>query len=68
MDEKTALRALKRRDESALAWMIDRYAAYVGTIIYNIIGTTMTAADMEEVASDVFLCSGQMPTKYSREK
>ena len=54
VDEKTALRALKRRDESALAWMIDRYAAYVGAIIYNIIGMTMTAADLEEVASDVF--------------
>ena len=55
MDEKSALRALKRGDETALAWMIDRYAAYVSTIIYNIIGSFMTVSDVEEAASDVFL-------------
>ena len=55
MDEKSALRALKRGDEAALAWMIDRYAAYVSTIIYNIIGSFMTVSDVEEAASDVFL-------------
>ena len=38
MDDKSALRALKHRDEAALAWFIDRYAAYVNTIVYNIIG------------------------------
>ncbi|MDR2671521.1 MAG: sigma-70 family RNA polymerase sigma factor [Oscillospiraceae bacterium] len=55
MDEKNALRALKKKDEAALAWFIDRYAAYVNTIVYNIIGRIMTASDVEEVASDVFL-------------
>ena len=55
MDEKSALRALKRGDEAALAWMIDRYAAYVSTVIYNIIGSFMTVSDVEEVTSDVFL-------------
>ena len=55
MDEKSALRALKQGNEAALAWVIDRYAAYVGTIIYNIIGSFMTVSDVEEVASDVFL-------------
>ena len=55
MDEKSALRALKQGNEAALAWMIDRYAAYVGAIICNIIGSFMTASDVEEVASDVFL-------------
>ena len=55
MDEKSALRALKRGDEAALAWMINRYAAYVSTVIYNIIGSFMTVSDVEEAASDVFL-------------
>ena len=55
MNEKSALRALKQKDEAALAWMIDRYSAYVSTIIYNIIGSFMTVSDVEEVASDVFL-------------
>lgn len=54
MDEKAALRALKHGDEAALAWMIDRYAAYVSTIVYNIIGASMTTADVEEISSDVF--------------
>lgn len=54
MDEKSALKALKRKDEAALAWFIDRYAAYVNTIICNIIGAAMPPSDVEEVASDVF--------------
>lgn len=54
MDEKSALKALKRKDETALAWFIDRYAAYVNTIICNIIGAAMPPSDVEEVASDVF--------------
>ena len=55
MDEKSALRLLRHKDESALAWFIDRYAAYVSTIVYNIIGQIMTVSDVEEVTSDVFL-------------
>lgn len=55
MDEKSALRALRHKDEAALEWFIDRYAAYVSTIVYNIIGKIMALADVEEVTSDVFL-------------
>jgi RNA polymerase sigma-70 factor (ECF subfamily) len=55
VDEKSAHRALMKKDEAALAWFIDRYAAYVNTIVYNIIGSTMTVSDVEEVTSDVFL-------------
>lgn len=54
MDEKKFLKRLKRKDEAALIWFIECYGAYVNTIIYNIIGTTMSSADIEEVASDVF--------------
>lgn len=54
MDEREALRKLKRKDEKALEWFIDRYAAYVNTIIYNIIGLSMSTFDIEEVSSDVF--------------
>jgi len=55
VDEKSALRALKHKDEAALEWFIDHYAAYVNTIVYNMIGQLMTLADIEEVTSDVFL-------------
>ena len=54
MNEESLLHALKRRDEAALEQVIDRYSAYVSTIIHNIIGSAMTTADVEEVASDVF--------------
>ena len=55
MNDASALRALKRGDEKALEWIIDRYSAYVGTIIGNILGDFMTTADIEEAVMDVFL-------------
>lgn len=54
MDEHKALKELKRKNENALIWFIDRYSAYVGTIIYNIIGSSLPGADIEEISSDVF--------------
>lgn len=55
MTESKALRELKKGSEEALEWFIDQYSPYVTTIIYNIIGSFMDEADIEEVASDVFL-------------
>ncbi len=55
MDEKHALKALKQRDETALAWFIERYSPYVNTIIYQILARAMSFRDVEEVSSDVFL-------------
>lgn len=46
---------MKQGSQDALAWFIQRYGAYVSTIIHNIIGQRMSNADVEEVASDVFL-------------
>lgn len=54
MDEREALKKLKHKDENALEWFMDRYAAYVSTIIYNIIGSFAASSDLEEVSSDVF--------------
>lgn len=54
MDEKHALQALRQQNETALAWFIERYAPYVNTIIFNIIGGSMSSRDIEEVSSDVF--------------
>lgn len=55
MDERDALKKMICKDEDALAWFIDRYAPYVSTIIYNILGSFVDSSDLEEVASDVFL-------------
>lgn len=54
MNEHEALSALRRRDERALEWFIDRYAAYVGTVAANILASALSVADAEEVSADVF--------------
>ena len=55
MTEAKALRELQKGSQQALEWMIDTYNPYVSTIVYNIIGSRMTKADVEETVSDVFL-------------
>ena len=54
LTEAKALRLLQQGSAEALKWFISKYTSYVSTIIYNIIGTSMGSADVEEVASDVF--------------
>lgn len=55
MTERKALKELRNGSEEALGWFIHQYTPYVTTVIHNIIGTYMDTADVEEVASDVFL-------------
>ncbi len=55
MTEATALLRLQHGREDALAWFIDKYTPYVCTVIRWLIGGSMSEADVEEVASDVFL-------------
>jgi len=54
LTESKALRQLQQGSTDALKWFISKYTPYVSTIIYNIIGSSMCASDVEEVASDVF--------------
>lgn len=54
MTEANALRQLQKGSSEALKWFINKYTPYVSTVIYHIIGSTMSSADVEEVASDVF--------------
>ena len=54
MDENSALRALRMRDEGALGWFIDHYTAYVATIVNNMLLPRLAASDAEEVVADVF--------------
>ena len=48
MDEAGALAALKKGDENALTWFMERYAAYAAAIINGIILPRLTPADAEE--------------------
>lgn len=54
MNEDEALGRIKGRDEEGLAWLIQRYAAYVHTIIRNIAGKAMPETDAEQLSADVF--------------
>lgn len=54
MNDAKALRALQKGSEDALSWIIDRYSAYVYTVAFHIVGQSMSPADAEEVAADVF--------------
>ena len=52
MDEPKALKKLKKGDEAALVWFLDRYAPYVRAILSAILGAE--DPEREELASDVF--------------
>ena len=54
MTEDIKLMELKKGSESALLWFIERYTAYVSTIVLNIIGSFAGVSLVEEVTSDVF--------------
>jgi RNA polymerase sigma-70 factor (ECF subfamily) len=54
MTDAAALFNLRRGNADALGQLIDRYSGYVGAVIRNIIGQSMTREDVEEAASDVF--------------
>lgn len=42
------IKAMRDGDESALGIVIDKYTAYVGTIVWNIVSNSMTEADAKE--------------------
>ena len=55
MNEAKALALLKSGDQEALEWFIDKYSAYVGTVVSNFLRSSMSHEDIEEVTSDVFV-------------
>ena len=55
LEEREVLDRLQQGDEAALSWLIERYAAYVDTIVCQILGGATSVCDREEAVSDVFL-------------
>ena len=55
MNGRKALRDLRAGSQEALIWIMNKYGGYVSTIVWNIIGPSMSIYDAEEVVSDVFL-------------
>lgn len=66
-DEKL-MRDVKRKRYGALEKVIDIYTPYVGTVIYNVIGSVMTKQDMEEVISDAFVALWRSADKFDSKK
>lgn len=55
MTEAAKLKKLRNGSEDALAWFIQKYSGYVTAVVFNIIGSSMDMADVEEVVSDTFV-------------
>lgn len=55
MIDSILLEKLKKRSPNSIEHLIEKYNAYVGTIVYNAIGQSASREDIEEVIQDVFV-------------
>ncbi len=55
MEESRLIGRLQKGDVRALEAVIDRYTPYVNTVVWHILGSSMSREDVEEVVSDVFV-------------
>ena len=56
MDNKKLVQQLNNKDEKALMVLVERYSAYVSTVVRNIAGSVLSDSDIEEITADVFIC------------
>ena len=61
MGEDWIVKKIRSRDPVGLERMLNRYTAYVSTVVWNILRGSMTQQDAEEVVSDVFLAAWEQP-------
>ena len=55
MEDEKLVRRLQKGSRTALEQVINRYTAYVSTIVWRTLGDAATREDTEEAVSDVFL-------------
>lgn len=53
--EERCMAELRRGSEKALGQIIDKYTAYVGAVVWNVIGGVLSHGDAEEIISDTFM-------------
>ena len=68
MDESKYLEDLSAKNEKALSWFIDKYAAYVSAVIRKVTRSMVSEEDIEEAASDVFLTLWENAKMYALKK
>ena len=59
MKDELILRKIRNGDPSGLENLMDRYIPYVSAIVWNILRSTLSREDAEEVVSDVFVTAWQ---------
>ena len=62
------IEAMQNGDESALEYVIDKYTAYVGTIVWNLVKGVLTESDAKEILSDVFFTLWKNSSKVRKGK
>ena len=55
VDETNLLFRLQKRRRNAINQAIEIYTPYLGTVLYNMVGTSLPQEDIEEIVSDVFV-------------
>ena len=65
MEDKKAVKLLKRNDEQALELIIKAYTGYVSTVISNQLGGFCDLSAVEELTSDIFAALWQNRMKLS---
>ncbi|MDR1641748.1 MAG: sigma-70 family RNA polymerase sigma factor [Clostridiales bacterium] len=68
MIDMLLLSGVKGGSEDALGKIIDKYNAYVCTVIQNTAGESLTREDVEETAEDVFLALWDSASKVQKLK
>ena len=63
MTDNELVQGLKKHSESAIEEIIERYTAYVSTIIYNLSKGLLPTSDIEEATADVFITLWKEPEK-----
>ena len=66
-DEKLIFN-IKRKRRGALEKLIEKYTAYVSTVIYNVCGNSVTKEDIEEIISDTFVSLWLNAGKFDNHK
>ena len=55
MDDVTLIRMLRQKKNESVEAMVDKYSAYVSTVIRNVVGGMLCESDVEEMTADVFI-------------
>ena len=65
MQDKEIVRLLKSGKVRGIESLMDKYAAYVGTIIRRIVLPALSESDVEELSADVFTAVWRNPTSVT---